>query len=73
MESDDLWMSLAEAARHTGHSEVSLRQAVRRGRLRARREGVSNRATYYTTAGDLRAYLAGRRSWKGYRGETEHT
>jgi hypothetical protein len=59
-------LSLADAARHTGHSAVSLRQAAQRGTLRAERIGEGNRATWYTTTEALAAYLAARRSWKAY-------
>jgi hypothetical protein len=62
-------MSLAEAARRCGHSAVSLRQAARRGTLKAHRVGAGNRATWFTTERDLAEYLAARRSWKAYRVE----
>ncbi len=60
-------MTLAEAARVSGHSAVTLRQAAQRGRLRVERVGEGNRATLYVTADDLEAYLAGRRTWRDYR------
>jgi hypothetical protein len=60
------WITLAEAARRCGHSPVTLRQAVQRGRLKAKREGDGNRATLHTTQADLEMYLTRRRTWRGY-------
>lgn len=57
-------LTIAEAARRSNHAPVSLRQAAQRGTLKAERVGEGNRATWYTTADDLAAYLAARRSWK---------
>jgi hypothetical protein len=62
-------LTLAEAARLTGHSAVSLRQAVRLGRLKAKRVGEANRSTLYVTRADLDAYLHARRTWRTYHGE----
>jgi hypothetical protein len=59
-------LTLAEAARRSGHSPVTLRQAVQRGALRAARVGEGNRSTLYVTLADLRAYLERRRAWRGY-------
>ena len=60
-------MTLAEAARRSGHSPVALRQAAQRGTLKAERVGDGNRATWYTSEAALAEYLAQRRSWKTYR------
>ena len=60
-------MTLAEAARRSGHSPVALRQAAQRGTLHAERVGDGNRATWYTSEAALAEYLAQRRSWKTYR------
>jgi hypothetical protein len=57
-------ISLAEAARRTGHAAVSLRQAAHRGRLAAWQMGEGNRATWYTTPAALAAYLHSRRTWR---------
>lgn len=59
-------ISMADAARRSGHSAVALRKAAQRGALRAERIGDGVRATYYTTARDLDAYLDGRRTWRAY-------
>lgn len=57
-------ITLAEAARRSGHSPVSLRQAAQRGTLKAEKVGEGNRATWYTTEAALSAYLKQRYSWK---------
>jgi hypothetical protein len=62
-------LTLAQAAQLSGHAPVSLRQAVRLGRLSAEQVGVGHRATYYVTETDLLAYLASRRRRQGYRGK----
>jgi hypothetical protein len=62
-------LTLAQAAQLTGHAPVSLRQAVRLGRLSAEQVGEGRRATYYVTEADLQAYLASRRRRQGYRGK----
>jgi hypothetical protein len=62
-------LTLAQAAQLTGHAAVSLRQAVRLGRLTAEQVGEGRRATYYVTEADLESYLQSRRSWHGYHGK----
>jgi len=66
MADEEQRLTLAEAARRSGHSPVTLRQAVQRGALRAERVGEGNRSTLYVTLDDLRAYLERRRAWRGY-------
>jgi hypothetical protein len=61
-------LTLAQAAQLTGHAAVSLRQAVRLGRLQAEQVGEGRRATYYVTEAALHQYLQSRRSWHGYHG-----
>jgi hypothetical protein len=62
-------LTLAQAAQLTGHAAVSLRQAVRRGRLTAEQVGEGRRATYYVTEANLQQYLASRRRRQGYHGQ----
>jgi hypothetical protein len=62
-------LTLAQAAQLSGHAAVSLRQAVRLGRLNAEQVGEGRRATYYVTAADLQQYLQSRRRWQGYHGK----
>jgi hypothetical protein len=62
-------LTLAQAAQRTGHAPVSLRQAVRLGRLTAEQVGEGHRATYYVTEADLQQYLQSRRRRQGYRGK----
>lgn len=56
-------ISVAEAARALGMSTASLRQAARKGRLDATREGDGVRATYYTTMDAVERYLDSRPDW----------
>jgi hypothetical protein len=65
-------LTLAQAAQLSGHAAVSLRQAVRLGRLTAEQVGEGYRATYYVTEADLQQYLASRRRRQGYRGKQQH-
>jgi hypothetical protein len=65
----DARLTLAQAAQLSGHAAVSLRQAVRLGRLTAEQVGEGRRATYYVTVADLREYLESRRRWQGYHGK----
>jgi hypothetical protein len=65
-------LTLAQAAQLTGHAAVSLRQAVRLGRLTAEQVGEGRRATYYVTEADLQQYLQSRRRRQGYRGTLQH-
>jgi hypothetical protein len=62
-------LTLAQAAQLTGHAAVSLRQAVRLGRLKAEQVGEGRRSTYYVTEADLQSYLQSRRRRQGYRGK----
>jgi hypothetical protein len=59
-------ITLAEAARRSGHSPVTLRQAAQRRTLKVQRVGEGNRATLYTTMQDVTAYLDHRRTWRSY-------
>ncbi len=62
-------MTLREAARRSGLAPVTLRQAARSGRLRATRIDEGRRSIFLVASADLDAYLAGRRTWRGYRGK----
>jgi excisionase family DNA binding protein len=61
-------ITLGEAARRSGLAPVTLRQAARDGRLRATRVGEGRRSIFLVNPADLDAYLAGRKTWRGYRG-----
>lgn len=64
-------LTLAEASRICGIAAVSLRQAVRLGRLKATVVGEGRRATFYVTQTDLETYLASRKTWRRYTGTRE--
>ena len=61
-------ITLREAARRSGLAAVTLRQAAREGRLAATRVGEGRRSIFLVAPADLDAYLAGRRTWRDYRG-----
>ncbi len=61
-------ITLREAAERSGLAHVTLRQAARSGRLKATRIGEGRRSIFLVAPADLDAYLAGRRTWRGYQG-----